>query len=334
MKKLLISIVLLLSIVVVAQQFTGNDYSLAKEQVDKGNYKEFYSEIKKGLEKNDEDAKEILIEYFLKAVDNEDVEKVTFYLEQNRMIINSADKDGSRAIDLILIEENKINIEFVKLLLTYSPDLNYEVLIGQEKFTFPEKASLHCSAVKNGAEVIKLLLDAGMNPNLLTDIQNGYSKYPPLYTSYRYNNFEVFENLLKQTSDINPIVITAKHEDTLTQLMMNEYLKVIEKSGAKLEHPSTDLLYKARRSLKYRYVHNKNMRYFTAMINAGLINRTSKKELKNVFVYLASTGEVDATELFVSNGICKKYKDLCELAAHAAGQENFYQVKNIIKKGK
>lgn len=334
MKKWLIGAILLLSIVIVVKQFSSNDYASAKQLADAGNYQSFYTEIKDDLEKGNKDAREILIEYFLKAVDDEDIEEVKYYLSQDRNIINSANENGSRAIDLILAEENKINMDIVKLLLTYNPKLNYEILVDKEKLTFSEKASIHCAAVKNGTEVLTLLLEAGMNPNLLTDAQNGHSKYPPLYTSYRYNNFEIFEKLLKQTSDINPIVITAKHEDTLTQLMMNEYLNVIAENDAKLEHPATALLYKTRRSLKYRHVHNKNMRYFKAMVDSDLIKRTSKREIRNIFVYLASTGEVDATELFVSNGICQKYKELCDLAAHAAAQENFYQVENIIKRGK
>ncbi len=335
MKKLILIVFIgFLAVFMMAKQLNHNDYSEIKQLAENGKYEEFYTSIQNEIEQGSSGAREILVEYFLKAVDDEDVEKIKFYLEQDKKIINCANENGSRAIDLILIEENKINIDIVKLLLTYNPELNYEIVVDKDKLTFSEKASIHCAAVKNGTEVLTLLLEAGMDPNLLTDAQNGHSKYPPLYTSYRYNNFEVFEKLLKQTSDINPIVVTAKHEDTLTQLMMNEYLNVIAENGVKLEHPATALLYKTRRSLKYRHVHNKNMRYFKAMVDSDLIKRTSKREIRNIFVYLASTGEVEATELFVSNGVCKQYKDLCDLAAHAAAQENFYQVENIIKRGK
>lgn len=326
MKKLLIGVVLFLSIVIVAKQFISDTYSSATKLADTGDYKGFYAEIK-----NDENAKELLTEYFLKAVDDENVEAVKYYLAQDRNIINSSINNGMRAMDLILIEENKINVDFVKLLLSYKPELKYEIYYDKERYTFSEKASIHCAAVKNGAEVITLLLEAGMNPNLITDAQNGHSKYPPLYTSYRFNNFEVFEKLLKHTSNINPIVVTDKHEDSLIQFMMNEYLKVIEENGAKLELPSAGLLSETIRSLKYRHVHNNNMRYFRSMVKAGLIEKISEKEVEKIFVYLASTGEIDSTKLFVDNGVCKKYQRLCDIASHAAKKYKYDEIESIIE---
>ncbi len=339
MKKwIVIGFIGFLAVFIIVKQLNHNDFSASKQLAESGKYEEFYASIQNEIERGNSAAKEILVEYFFKAIDDEDVEEVKFYLEQDSNIINSASKnksraDESRAMDTALTVEDEINVNLIRLLLVYKPELDYEILVDKEKLTFSEIASIHCASAKNGSEVLKLLLEAGMNPNLLTDAQNGYSKYPPLYTSYRYDNIDVFKQLLKHTSDINPIVITAKHKDTLTQLMMNEYLKVIEENGTKLEHPATSLLVKTRQSSKYRQVHNKNMKYFMAMLNSGLITRTSTREIRNIFVYLASTGEEDATRLFVKNGVCQQYQDLCVLAAHAAKRDNLHHVVNIIKKG-
>jgi ankyrin repeat protein len=331
MKKWIGVVIAVFIIGVLSNKFLIDNYTEAKQLADKGDYQAFYTLIKDDIDKGDEDAKEILIEYFLKAVDEEDIAEVKYYLSKDNNIINSSKDNGPRAMDLALIAEDKINIDFIKLLLTYKPELDYEILFNQETFQFSEKASIHCAAVKNGSEALRLLLKAGMDPNVLTNKQNGHSKYPPLYTGYRFNNFEVFEKLLEQTSDINPIVVTDKHEDTLIQLMMNEYIKVINQSGAKLEHPASALLHKTIGSSEYRQVHNKNMKYFRSMVDHGLIDKVSEKELRKIFVYLASTGEVDATKLFVSNGICSKYKGLCNLAMVAARHEKFDQVEHIIK---
>ncbi|UPT78319.1 hypothetical protein MN086_04040 [Sulfurovum sp. XGS-02] len=50
-------------------------------------------------------------------------------------------------------------------------------------------------------------------------------------------------------------------------------------------------------------------------------DKVLEKELRKIFVYLASTGEVDTTKSFVSNGICSKYQGLCTLAMVAARHE-------------
>lgn len=254
MKKWIMIGIVAICLVTILLKLSTSNYTEAKQLVDKGDYQAFYTLINVDITKGDEDVKEILIEYFLKAVHEEDIEEVRYYLSKDNNLINSSKDNGPRAMDLALIAKDNINIDFIKLLLAYKPELDYEILFNHEKFQFSEKASIHCAAVKNGAEALSLLLEAGMNPNVLTNKQNGHSKYPPLYTGYRFNNFEVFEKLLEQTSDINPIVVTDKHEDTLIQLMMNEYIKVINESGAKLEHPVSALLRKTIGSLEYRQV--------------------------------------------------------------------------------
>lgn len=335
MKKWLIGIVLLIGVVIAAKQLSQNDYSSAKQLADAGNYQAFYTEIKEDVAKGDADATNVLMDYFHKAVQDGDIAEAKYYLDQDRSLINKTDKYGARAMDVVLVTDT-ISVEMVKLLIAYQPKLDYETTMGknQEKVTFSEKVIFNCSTVPNGVDILNVLLDTGMNPNFISNVKNGHSNYPPLFTSYALNNFLVFERLLKTVTEINPIVVNKKDEYSLVQFMMNEYVRVINEGGAELKHPIDQNVWNVIHSEKYRQLHEKNVKYITAMIGAGLLNKIPESEVKKMFVFYASTGEMDGTKIFIDNGICQKYPRLCLIAANAARINHFNEINQLIIKGK
>jgi hypothetical protein len=323
-----------LAVFIIIKQLNSNEFSASKQLAESGKYEEFYASIQNEIENGNSDAKEILVEYFFKAIDDEDVEEVKFYLEYNRNLIDSYNGDGSRAIDLILITDEKINIDLLHLLLSYSPSLNYKIILDGSQLTFTEKATMHCLNAKNGLDALTILLKNGMNLNNTSNYNHGRTKYHPLILSYVLNNLEVFELFLNSAIDINPIIIAHEKEYSFVAFIMDKYVQYIYKNGAKLEHPPTPLLYQVLKHEEYKNLHQKNMKYFEALLKVGLLENSSEQELKNIFVYFASIGEIDAIQLFVNYGICNTYQQVCDLAIAAAEREKFHNVENIIKRGK
>lgn len=333
MKKWLIGIVLLLGVVIAAKQLSQNDYASAKQLAESGNYQAFYSEIKEDVAKGDKDAIDLLLTYLFKAISEGDVVETKYYLANNPYLINKENKYGIRAMTVAIgfTKQNRVGI--LKLLLQFNPELNYRIT-KPEDMTNVEEIFIHLPEISYPLETVRLLYQHGMNINNYGNLEKNTISLPPLALSYHHNNFEVFNYVLQYANDINPMVKSKKNQLTLLEEIAFSYVTEIQKQGAKLEQPADEKLWSVIRSEQYRQLHQNNMQYVTALLNKGLIDRVSEKELKKLFVYYASIGEVDGTKIFIDHGICTKYPNLCTQAIEAAHKNNFTKIEKLIQENK
>lgn len=330
MKKWFIGIVLLLGVVIAAKQLSHHDYTSAKKLADSGNYQAFYTEIKEGVDKGDEDATNVLMLYFLKAIYDGDIAETKYYLSENPHLINQVDKDGDRAMNIVIFFTKQNKIEMFKLLLQFSPELNYR-RTKPEDVTNLEEFFIFLPKVDNPLEILTLLQKHGMSINNYGNVEKNTISLPPLGLSYHHNNFEVFNYVLQYVNEINPMIKSKKNQLTLLEDIGFSYVNEIQKQGAKLEHPADEKLWSVICSEKYRQLHQKNMLYVSALLNKGLVDKASEKELRKLFVFYASIGETDGTKVFIDHGICQKYPNLCTQAIEAARINHFTEIEKIIR---
>ena len=323
MKKWLIGIVLLLGVVIAAKQLSHNDYTSAKQLADAGNYQAFYSEIKDDVAKGDEDATELLLSYLFEAISEGDIAETKYYLENNSNLINKEDERGTRALGVAIFYTKQYKNEMLNLLLQFNPQLNYR-RTKPDDVTNVEEIFIFLPKVNHPLETLTLLHERGINLNNYGNLEKNTISLPPLALSYHHNNFEVFNYVLQYANEINPMVKSKKNELTLLEEIALSYVTEIQKQGAKLEHPADKKLWLVIRSEQYRQLHQNNMQYVTALLNKG-IDKVSEKELKKLFVFYASIGEIDVTKLFIDHGICQKYPNLCTKAIEAAQINHFIE---------
>jgi hypothetical protein len=329
MKKWLIGIVLLIGVVIAAKQLSQNDYSSAKQLADAGNYQAFYAEIKEDVKKGDKEATDLLLTYLFEAISKGDIVETKYYLENNSNLVNREDERGTRALGVAIFYTKENKNEMLKLLLQFNPELNYR-RTKPEDVTNLEEFFIFLPKVSHPLETLTLLYKHGMNLNNYGDFEKHIIGFPPLALSYHHNNFEIFNYVLQYANEINPIVKSKKNQLTLLEEIAFSYVSEIQKQGAKLEHPADEKLWAVIHSEKYRQLHQNNMQYITALLNKGLIDKVSENELKKLFVYYASTGEMDSTKAFIDHGMCQKSPNLCTQAIEAAHMNNFTEIEKII----
>lgn len=331
MKKWLIGIVLLFSVVIAAKQLNSNDYSSAKQLAEAGNYQAFYTEIKEDVAKGDEDATNVLMNYFLKAVQDGDITEVKYYLDQDRKIVNRSDKDGARAMDAALVAET-VNISMIKLLLTYQPELNYEIPYFKNMSLLQMIALNH--RLNNGNELVKLLLDRGANINFYT--KQGDASNSALLLSYSADNFEIFKTLINHEALIkDPNFSDDKHD--LLGLIAGSYVlelrKHIPKIKAIYSKPLSPEVLLIIQSLSYRTIHSRNMAYLNLIVEAKKLNDIDERGLLKLTQYFAATNEADGMKLLVNHGL-GSYNSICADAIEKALLNNNRAIIAIIKQGK
>lgn len=337
MKKWLIGIVLLLGVVIAAKQLSQNDYSSAKQLADSGNYQAFYTAIKKDVVKGDKDATNLLMDYFLKAVQDGDIVEAKYYLDQDRSIIdrdcdsNEEHRNG-RAIYAALLAYDGHD-DMIKLLLSYHPELNFQIKNIQN--VSPLQMAVMDTRYKNNLQLIQLLINSGAKQDFYTHGDYQYSNNSPLMLAYLNDKLDVFTYLLKRETKTEALIHhTKEHQDFIFDDIAMSYFGFMIKKGIDVTPPPKPDFLNALRQIDYRELHQKNMQYVTALLNKGLIHRVSEKELKKLFVYYASIGEVDGTKIFIDHGICTKYPNLCTQAIEAAHKNNFTKIEKLIQENK
>lgn len=297
MKKLL-RIVLLIGIVLLLQN-CSNNYKKAQSYAEAGNYQAFYNEISRDVKNGNNQAKNLLIDYFFKAIQDGNEKAVQYYLEEKPSLVDMEDSDGNRAVDVVLFDE-QINIPMLKILLQYHPDLNYIV-----KFYDMSPLQVIVSGKYNNIKAIKLLLHHGADVNFIGT--SNRSKNTPLILSYVRDKIEVFSILLKAGANY-----TMSHN--------NLYDTIASSYGFYLKNHGIDLkgFYNKSISSKtqavlhtfgYRTVHEKNMKYLTLLQRH--INQTKKTSCaaKKLIKWYIKTRENKALQSLMSHNICKKVLD-------------------------
>lgn len=330
MKKWLIGIVLLLGVLIAAKQLSHNDYTSAKKLAEAGNYQAFYTEIKADVTKGDEDATDLLMLYFLKAVQDGNLAEAKYYLDQNKNIINQSDKDGARAMDAAFVAYT-INIDMIKFLLTYQPELNYEIPYFKN-MSLLQMVILN-SSLSNGSELVNLLIDNGASVNFHS--KEGEASNSALLLSYSADNFEIFKILIRHGALIKePNMRDDKHD--LLGLIAGSYVlelqKYIPKIKAIYAAPLSQEVLSIIQSSSYRTIHSRNMAYLNIIVEAKKLNLIDERGLLKLTQYFAATNEVDGMKLLVNHGLCS-YNSICADAIEKALLNNNRAIVAIIKQG-
>lgn len=337
MKKILIGIVLIFGVLMAAKQLMHKDYSSAKKLADAGNYQAFYTEIKEDVATGNADATNVLIDYFLKAVQDGDIAEVKYYLNQDRSLVNrecesSEEHRNGRAIYAALLAYDGSD-DMIKLLLLYRPELNFQIKNIQN--VSPLQMAVMDTRYKENLHLIQLLIDSGANQDFYTHGDYQYSNNSPVMLAYLNNKLDVFTYLLKRETKTEAFIHhTKEHQDfILDDIAMSYFGFMIKKRIDVTPPPKPDFL-NALHDTNYRTLHQNNMKYVTALLHKGLIDKTSEKELKKLFVFYASTGEMDGTKVFIDHGMCQKYPNLCTQAIETARINNFTEIEKLIKENK
>lgn len=323
MKKWLIGIVLLLGIVIAAKQLSHHDYTSAKKLADSGNYQAFYTEIKEDVAKGDEDATNVLMDYFLKAVQDGDIAEAKYYLDQDRSLINKTDKDGARAMDAALVAD-VIRIDILKFLLGYQPELNYKIPYFKNMSLLQMIASNN--NLSKGDELAKSLIEHGANVNFYNG--EGDSSNSSLLLSYSSDNFEVFKVLIQYGANVKD----DKHD--LLGLIAGSYVLELKKNLPNLKAiystPLASEVISIAQSQTYRTVHSRNMAYLRLIFQTKKISDMDPRGLSKLSQYYAATNEIDGMKLLIDHGLCQ-YKAICVDAIQKATFNNNRAILSIIK---
>jgi hypothetical protein len=337
MKKVLIGIVLIFGVFMAAKQLMHKDYLSAKKLADAGNYQAFYSEIKDDVAKGDESATNLLMDYFLKAVQDGDIAEVKYYLNQDRSLVNrecesSEEHRNGRAIYAALLAYDGSD-DMIKLLLSYRPELNFQIKNIQNGS--PLQMAVMDTRYKDNLHLIQLLIDSGANQDFYTQGDYQYSNNSPVMLAYLNNKLDVFTYLLKRETKTEAFIHhTKEHQDFILDDIAMSYFGLMIIKGIDVTPPPKPDFLNALHDTNYRTLHQKNMQYVTALLNKGLIDKTSEKELKKLFVFYASTGEIDGTKAFIDHGMCQKSPNLCTQAIETARINNFTEIEKLIKENK
>jgi len=326
MKKWLIGIVLIFGVLMGAKQLIHKDYTSAKQLADSGNYQAFYAEIKKDVAKGDKEATNLLMDDFLTAVQDGDINKVKFYLDQDRSLINKTDKNGARAVDASLFGK-VVQIDILKFLLEYQPELNYQ--LPYYKNLSPLQTIALSNDIKNGSLITELLINHGVDVNYCSK-KDDETSYPALLISYTYNNFEVFKTLL----DHGALVNIGEHD--LLGVIVGIYGLELEKYmpiKALLKTPLSSQTKAIIQSKTYRAIHENNMQYLTAILDAKSLNDLDQHGLLKLARYYAATNEVDGMKLLVDHGLCT-FSSICENAMQKAKLNNNTEIVLLLNQNK
>lgn len=320
MKKWLMGIAFILSILMIVQQLRTNEYASAKKLAESGNYQAFYAEIKNDVTKGDKDATDVLIEYFHNAVHTGDIVESKFYLDQDRSLINKTDKIGARAMDAAL-SADVVRLDMLKLLLEYQPELNYQ--LPYYKNLSPLQTIALSNDIKSGSLITELLIDHGANVNYRSE-KDDEASYSALSLSYLSNTSEVFKTLLQHGASMK---VEKKMDDdhNLLTLITGSYINELQKHIPNLKKiyssPLSSEVLSIIKSPSYRVLHQKNVGYLSVIFETKELDELDEFELLKLAQYYAITNEVDGMKLLVDHGLCT-FSSICEDAMQKARLNN------------
>ncbi len=318
--------------IVLFLQNCSNDYSKAKNFADSGNYKEFYSEISQDVKNGDKKAKNLLINYFFKAIQDSDLKQVQYFMQQQPQLINIIDDEGNRAIDVTLVD-NSIRLEVLKFLLKYKPDLNYVIELYQDEITPLQLLTVKKESFKS-IEAIKLLIDAGANVNFYTE--TGTASISPLLFSYLNDNIKVFNLLLKYGAELKNIIpVDKKNKNDILSYIAGSYALELTNNNINLQNFYEKPLDKNEKiaitSQSYAIINKRNIEYLNLMNKYKKLNNAGRYGMEKLAQFYAATNEVNGLKLLVSGGLCSN-KSICQKLRTIALKNNYRAILYILNK--
>lgn len=278
----------------VLLQNCSNDYTKAKNYADAGNYEAFYSEISANF--GDSQAKNLLVNYCFKAIQDGDLQQVSYFLDKQPTLIDTVDDEGNRALDVVLFDEH-INLKMLKLLLQYHPQLDYIV-----HYYDMTPLQVITSGKYENLEALQLLLDNGANPNFVGNSKR--SKSTPLLLSFVRNKIDSFALLIHYNANYKAV------NNNIYDAITSSYALYLQNQGINVQNFYEKPLSRTTRSLlnsySYKKLHEKNMHYLTIIHNSTKdLNKNSCATKKLVKWYI-KTRESQALEFIMQTPLCKK----------------------------
>jgi hypothetical protein len=329
MKKLITGFLVTMSIVIAAIfVFNKNDYTDAKKFAEAGQYKAFYENIENKLNKNDKVAFELLMEYFIQAVQDGDLDEVKYYLEHDKSLIDAQSKDEARAIDAVLIANEVINMEMLEMILSYHPKLNYTV--PYFKNMSPLQMVSMKKGLNNGVVVAKLFLEGGASPDYC--IAQGPASSSALVLSYINDNFDIFQLLLQNGASLKQL---NGNSTDLFGFIAASYVIELKKYFPEIKSIYVNSLKQDVLSViqneSYRIVHAKNMNYLKVIFELKSLNEANEDGLLKLAQYFSATNEVHGMKLMINHGLCN-IQGICEDVLKKASLNNNRAIIALIRK--
>ncbi len=291
----LVRVILLIGVIFFLQN-CSSDYKKAVEFADAGNYKAFYNEISRDLNSGDTKAKNLLINYCFKAIQDGDLKQVQYFMQQQPQLINSIDDEGNRAIDVVLFDEI-INIDMLKLLLKYNPELNYIV-----HYYDMTPLQVIVSGKYENLEALKLLLENGADPDYVG--KSNRSKSTPLLYSFVRDKIDTFRLLLKYKAsyEIAPNNIYDAITSSYALYLQNHGVDMKNFYNKKLSSKAESIL----NSFGYKTIHDKNMKYLTILQECREKAQTKSCAPVKLVKWYIKTKANKALKSLMKHQICNK----------------------------
>lgn len=311
--KNIIRLILLVGIVLFLQN-CSNDYKKAQSFVDAGNYKAFYSEISQDVKNGNNQAKNLLIDYFFKAIQDGNEEEVQYYLQKQPSLINMIDTDGNRAIDVVLFDEI-INLSMFKILLQYNPKLNYIV-----KFYDMSPLQVVVSGKYDNVEVVNLLLQNGVNINFIGN--SNTSNNTPLILSYVTDKINVFAILVKSGAKLD----NQSTNNNIFAKITASYALYLKQQGIDLNSFYTESIskkiLKTISSIGYEEINNKNMQYLeTISIKRNMTSDISASLVPLIKWYI-KTNNYNGLKYIINHRLCTDNEVCIDMKQFAVKKNN------------
>jgi len=306
MKKIIIGILLIVISIIIYKQLIQNDLSKANKLSESGDYKGFYSEIK-SKHSNNKSADLLLTNYFLKAIQEKNFKEVRFYLNKDKKLIEKTNENGDRAIDIVLFDEN-VNIEMLKLLLSYKPNLNYVV-------SFYDMTPLQVVVTQSehslqNLEALKLLIQHGADVNYYTE--KGKSEHSTLAFSFVMDNLKAFEMLLQNGAVLTNAYINndKEHKNDILSNIIGSYVIYLKNQQVNLSNfYNKPLSYKTRSmidSTGYKILHDKNMKYLKSISKYSSLTKASEEAKEAIAKWFIKTKEYSGLKFLAENKVFKE----------------------------
>ncbi len=326
MKKILVLIILVIGITFF--QFNKNSLDEAKKAIDGEDYKTFYSLVKDDFYEGKEKAVDLLMNNFFVAIQNGDIEQVKFYLSKDRSIIDK-EFEGYRAIGASLFVE-KENIQMMKLLLSYNPNLNY--MIPSFKYMTPIQMIATNTTLNNNAYLAKLFIDSGANVNFKSEDGDGSTS--ALMYSYISDNYTVFKIFIENGADLK--LFNKNNRDIIYYIKgsyLTELVKYISKPNISYKKKISKDIFKITIKDTYKIIHSKNLQYLEEIFKRNSLKNLNKDSIFDLAKYYALTNEITGLELLIKEGLCSN-DNFCSKLNQIAILNNNIAIINILKKGK
>jgi len=311
------------------------NYYVAKKLADVGLHKAFYWSIERRLSQNDKIAKKMLAGYFIVAIQDGDFKETRYYLDKHPTLVNEEYENPTsnnttsplRAVDSVLsvaISTNTtVNIDMLKLLLEYHPDLNYALPSGRQ---YNAQISLLAFAIANcDIDVIALLIENG------ADVNFHFKRDVPLSVSYMFDKFDIFKLLLQKGAKIR--YGQFKTDDLLHEITADNSMELQCNIGVVYKEPANKSCFYAVKNENYQKALRKNMRYLQEVFSHVVdFNEADREGFTLLAEFFTASNQTKEIGILLEHDLCKISN--CDEILRVAKMNDNKEVIAIVEKEK